>query len=696
MPVTYHRDGAVGVITIANPPVNAMSLAVRQGLVEAADAFAADEQARSAVLLCDGRTWVAGADISEFGKPPVEPYLPDVINHLEALEKPVVAAIHGTALGGGLELALGAHVRIAAPTARMGLPEVTLGLLPGAGGTQRVPRLTGLAPALEMMTSARQIPAPEALEMGLIDRLAGGDLTAEAMDFARELAGSAPRRTGDLPMPDNDPALVAEMKAKLARKHPGQVAQARAIDAVIEGLDLPLVEGIAQERAKFLELMQTPQRAAMIHAFFSERAVAQLPEIAGVTPRAFDRIGVIGGGTMGAGIAVSALLAGLDVTLIERDDAAAEKAAAGVTKMLEGSVKRGKLKADKRDAILSGSFRAAGDYAALSQADLIIEAVFEKMEVKEEVFTRLDAIAKPGAILATNTSYLDVNRIADVTSRPQDVIGLHFFSPAHVMRLLEVVVADKTAPEVTATGFALARKLKKIAVRAGVCDGFIGNRILSHYRTAADAMVLDGASPYQIDRALTDFGFAMGPYAVSDLAGLDIGYFTRQRKAADWHPRDRVPVFADRLYEQGHLGRKSGQGYYIYDADTPNGRQDPALADLLAQVRADLGITPRDFTDAEIVARYMAAMVNESARVVQDGTALRPLDVDVVLLNGYGFPRWRGGPLHWADQQGLAGIVADIEAFAETDDHYWQVAPLLRDLAQRGGSFAELNEGKPA
>ena len=696
MSVTYHRDGAVGIITIANPPVNAMSLAVRSGLMDAAAAFAADDQALSGVILCDGRTWVAGADISEFGKPPMQPFLPDVIDRVERLEKPVVAAIHGTALGGGLELALGAHARIAAPAAKMGLPEVTLGLLPGAGGTQRVPRLAGLKAALEMITSARQVPAPEAQELGLIDRIATGDLTQDAMAFARELAGSAPRRTGDLPTPENDPALVADIKASLARKVPGQIAQARAVDGVVEGLGLSLAEGMAQERAKFQELMQTPQRAAMIHAFFSERAVAQLPEIKGVTPRAFDRIGVIGGGTMGAGIAVSALLAGLDVTLIERDYDTAQKAAAGVAKMLEGSVKRGKLKADKRDAILTGSFRAAGDYAALAQADLIIEAVFEKMEVKEDVFTRLDAVAKPGAILATNTSYLDVNRIAAVTSRPQDVIGLHFFSPAHVMRLLEVVVADQTAPDVTATGFALARKLKKIAVRAGVCDGFIGNRILSHYRTAADAMVLDGASPYQIDRALTDFGFAMGPYAVSDLAGLDIGYFTRQRKAADLHPRDRVPVFADRLYEQGHLGRKSGQGYYIYDADSPNGRQDPALEGLLTQVRADLGITPRDFTDAEIVARYMAAMVNESARVVQDGTALRPLDVDVVLLNGYGFPRWRGGPLHWADHQGLASIVADIETFAETDDHYWQVAPLLRDLAQQGRSFAELNEGKTA
>ncbi|RJE80368.1 FAD-dependent oxidoreductase [Paracoccus sp. JM45] len=696
MSVTYHRDGAVGIITIANPPVNAMSLAVRSGLMDAAAAFATDDQALSGVILCDGRTWVAGADISEFGKPPIQPFLPDVIDTIERLEKPVVAAFHGTALGGGLELALGAHARIAAPAARMGLPEVTLGLLPGAGGTQRVPRLAGLKAALEMITSARQVPASEAQELGLIDRIATGDLTQDAMAFARELAGSTPRRTGDLPTPDNDPALVADIKASLARKVPGQIAQARAVDAVVEGLGVPLAEGMAQERAKFQELMQTPQRAAMIHAFFSERAVAQLPEIADVKPRVFDRIGVIGGGTMGAGIAVSALLAGLDVTLIERDDAAAEKAAAGVAKILEGSVKRGKLRADKCDAILANSFRAAGDYAALAQADLIIEAVFEKMEVKEDVFTRLDAIAKPGAILATNTSYLDVNRIAAVTSRPQDVIGLHFFSPAHVMRLLEVVVADHTAPDVTATGFALARKLKKIAVRAGVCDGFIGNRILSHYRMAADAMVLDGASPYQIDRALTDFGFAMGPYAVSDLAGLDIGYFTRQRKAADLHPRDRVPVFADRLYEQGHLGRKSGQGYYIYDADSPNGRQDPALAGLLEQVRADLGITPRDFTDAEIVARYMAAMVNESARVVQDGIALRPLDVDVVLLNGYGFPRWRGGPLHWADHQGLASIVADIETFAETDDHYWQVAPLLRDLAQQGRSFAALNEGKPA
>lgn len=691
MSVTYRRDGHIGVITIDNPPVNALSQAVRAGLMQAAGDFAADDRAQAAVIVCAGRTWVAGADISEFGKQPAEPFLPDVIARIEALEKPVVGALHGTALGGGLELALGAHARIAAPTARMGLPEVTLGLLPGAGGTQRLPRLVGLEPALKAITSARQIPAPEAAELGLVDRIAEGDLTSAAIALAEELAGQPPRRTCDLPAPAADPALAEALKARLARSARGQIAQPTAVDVVTEGLTLPFAEGMAQERAAFRALMDSPQRAALIHAFFAERAVAHLPEIQGVDPRPLDRIGVIGGGTMGAGIAVAALLAGLDVTLVERDAQAADKARATVAKLLEGSVKRGKVAAARRDAILSGSFRTDIDYAALVQADLIVEAVFESMEVKEQVFRALDRVAKPGAVLATNTSYLDVNRIADATGRPADVIGLHFFSPAHVMRLLEVVVADRTAPDVVATGFALAKRLKKIAVRAGVCDGFIGNRILSHYRAAVDAMVLDGASPYQLDRALVDFGFAMGPYAVSDLAGLDIGYMTRQRKAADRHPRDRVPVFADRLYEQGRLGRKTGRGYYIYGDGDP--QEDPELAPLLDRVRADLGIAPRSFTDEEIVARTMAAMVNEAARVVGDGTALRPLDVDVVMLNGYGFPRWRGGPMHWADRQGLQAILDDIRRFAAADNHFWQPADLLCDLVAGGRGFADLNEG---
>jgi 3-hydroxyacyl-CoA dehydrogenase len=692
MIVNYQREGVIGVITIDNPPVNATSQGVRAGLMDALAALNADVGAQAAVILCAGPTWVAGADIAEFGKPPMIPHLPDVIDRIEASGKPVVAAIHGTALGGGLEIALGAHARIAAHDARLGLPEVTLGLMPGAGGTQRLPRLVGLAASLDMITSARQVGVAEALKIGLIDRIATGDLTRAAMQFARELAGEQPRRTSEIAAPTVDAALADSIKASLTATAPGQVARPRAVDAVIEGLSLPFDQGMAQERAKFMELMDTPQRAALIHAFFAERAVTNLPDLKYVPARSVDRIGVIGGGTMGAGIAVSALLADLDVTLVERDAKAAERAAAGIGRMLEASVGRGKLTSDRRDAILSESFRAVGDYEALSDADLIVEAVFEKMEVKEQVFARLDAVARPGAVLATNTSYLDVNRIAQATGRPQDVIGLHFFSPAHVMRLLEVVVADRTAPDVVAAGFALARKLKKIAVRAGVCDGFIGNRMLAHYRAAADAMVLDGASPYQIDRALTEFGFAMGPYAVSDLAGLDIGYLTRQRMAAERHPRDRVPVFADRLYELGRLGRKTGRGYYIYDDKEPKGREDPELAGLLDQVRADLGIAPRDFDDAEIVARYMAAMVNEGARVVGDGIAARPLDVDVVLLNGYGFPRWRGGPMHWADAQGLPCIAADIERFSRQDDHFWRIAPLLRDLAAKGGRFGDLNQ----
>ncbi|SNT73045.1 3-hydroxyacyl-CoA dehydrogenase NAD-binding domain-containing protein [Paracoccus seriniphilus] len=698
MTATYARDGAIAIIEINNPPVNAASAALRAGLADAIGRFAGDDLARVAILQCAGRTWIAGADISEFGKPPQPPLLPDVIAQIEAMPKPVIAAMHGTALGGGLEVALGAHYRIAAAGAEMGLPEVTLGILPGAGGTQRLPRLVGLAPAVDLITSARRIGAEEALKIGLIDRIAEGDLNEAAREYAQSLvdAQAGPRPCAAMAPPQIDEDLVAGLRARLAKRYPGQIAQLRAVDSVVEGGLLPLPEGLAQEREKFTELMDSPQRSALIHAFLSERAVAHLPELEGVLPRDLTQLGVIGGGTMGAGIAASALLSGLAVTLTERDRPAADRAAGTVAGILRGAVKRGKITQSRCDAILAEKFTSADSYDALTDADLIIEAVFEKIEVKQQVFSALDRVAKAGAVLATNTSYLDVDRIAEMTSRPQDVIGLHFFSPAHVMRLLEVVAAGKTAPDVVATGFLLARRLGKIGVRAGNCDGFIGNRILTHYRAAADAMVLDGASPYQIDRAVTAFGFAMGPYAVSDLAGLDIGYFTRQRRAPDRHSRDRIPVFADRLYELGRLGRKTGRGYYIHDEDSPGGREDPELADLLTQVRGELGLVEKSFTDDEIVARYMAAMVNEGARVVADGTALRPLDVDVVMLNGYGFPRWRGGPMHWADQYGLASILKDIEGYSREDDHFWQAAPLLRQLVESGRDFADLNRGKTA
>lgn len=689
--VTYEPAGEIGYIIVNNPPVNALSAAVRKGLADAVAAFAADA-AQVAVLYCEGRTFIAGADISEFGKPPVEPFLPDVIDAIESSAKPIVAALHGTVLGGGLEVALGAHARVAVTGTKVGLPEVTLGLMPGAGGTQRLPRAIGVEKAAEVITSGRQIGAEEAVALGILDAVADGDARGVGTAEARQWLTRAPRRLSELPAPTIDTAALDALRAKVRKAARGQVAQPRALEAMIEGLAMPFAEGMKHERKAFMDLMQTPERAALIHAFFAERASGTVP--AGVTPRKFDRVGIIGGGTMGQGIAASALNAGLDVTLIERDQVAADKAAAAIGKMQDGAVKRGKLAQADRDAMMTHRFRTATDYAALSDVDLVIEAVFENMEVKQDVFRQLDRVCRPGAVLATNTSYLDVNQIAQATSRPADVIGLHFFSPANVMRLLEIVIADATAQDVLATAFALARRMGKIAVPSGVCDGFIGNRILSAYRTAADHVVLDGASPYQVDRAVTGFGFPMGPYQVGDLAGLDIGYATRQRKAATRDPRERVPVFADRLAEAGRLGRKTGRGYYIYDDQSPKGRADPELEPMVAEVRAELGLTPRDFTDDEIRDRYMAAMVNESARILDEQIASKPSDIDAVLLHGYGFPRHKGGPMHWADAYGLDRIVANIREYAKADAYAWQLSPLLERLADTGGKFADLNGGK--
>ncbi|WP_406707365.1 3-hydroxyacyl-CoA dehydrogenase NAD-binding domain-containing protein [Tritonibacter mobilis] len=691
-PVLMEVVDDIAVIAIANPPVNALSHAVRSGLDAAFAEIARRDDVKAVVIYGTDRTFIAGADIREFGKPPQEPFLPDLINRIEACTVPVVAALHGTALGGGLEVALGAHYRVAVPNARFGLPEVTLGILPGAGGTQRLPRLAGVEFALEAITSGRQISADEALKTGVIDRISDtSDVREMGLTYARELvaSGATPRRTSEL-----SPAPVAAevfdaARTRLAKKARGQLAPQNCIKAVEGATRLSFAEGLANERALFQELMESDQRAALIHAFFAERQVAKVPEIKDVAPRAIDQIGVIGGGTMGAGIAVSALLAGLQVTLIERDADAVARAEANVSKTLQGSVKRGKLSQEKYDAIMDGTFRASDDYATLAEADVVIEAVFESMEVKKDVFTKLDAICKPGAVLASNTSYLDVNEIAAMTSRPEDVIGLHFFSPAHVMRLLEIVVADKTAPEVTATGFALAKRLKKVAVRAGVCDGFIGNRILSHYRKAGDGAVLAGASPFEVDRALVNFGLAMGPYAVSDLAGLDIGWATRKRLAPTRDPREVYAEFADRLCEAGHFGRKTGKGFYVYgeEGQVPNGE----VLEHIATERAAKGIAAREISEQEIVDRYMAAMVNEAARVVEEGIALRPLDVDVTLLNGYGFPRWRGGPMQYADTVGLDKILADIERFAQEDDFLWQPASLLKRLVAEGKTFADLN-----
>ncbi|MBD3664562.1 3-hydroxyacyl-CoA dehydrogenase NAD-binding domain-containing protein [Sulfitobacter aestuariivivens] len=690
--VTYTRHDEIAVLRIANPPVNALSQAVRQGLSDAMDRAESEDGVKAVLIVGDGRAFIAGADIKEFGKPPMEPNLPDLCTRIEASPLLVVASMHGVSLGGGLEVALGCHYRVAQPSARVGLPEVHLGILPGAGGTQRLPRLTGAEKAVEAITTGRHIKAPEALELGIIDKIEEGDPETVGLAYARDLLASNAARRPVSEMPNPQGIDWDATHAALLKKGRGQLSPATAMRAVQAASELPFDEGIKRERELFMDLMNTDQRKGLIHAFFNERAVSNLPELKGVAPRALQSIGVIGGGTMGAGIATACLLSGLNVVMIEMSDDAAEAAKGRIGGNLAGALKRGKINQEKHDNLLSIALEVSQNYDSLKDVDLVIEAVFEEMDVKKQVFAKLDAACKPGCVLASNTSYLDVNEIAASTTRPADVIGLHFFSPAHVMKLLEVVVADQTAPDVVATGFALGKMLGKVAVRAGVCDGFIGNRILSTYRAVAGHMVLDGASPFQIDDALTDFGFAMGPFAVADLAGLDIGWATRKRKAATRHPDERVPTYIDRLCEQGHYGQKTGEGYYIYEKGKRGGTPNPKILELIKDEQQTLGITPRDFSDAEIVRRYMCAMVNEAAEVVGEGIARRPLDVDMTLLFGYGFPRYWGGPMKWADIQGLDAVLADIERYGQEDAWFWQPAPLLKQLVAEGRTFDDLNK----
>ena len=690
--VEYEKLGEIAILAANNPPVNALGIDVRSGLwagIERAES----EGARAVLIYGEGRTFFAGADIREFGKPPQDPLLPALCDRIEASRLLVIAALHGTALGGGLEVALSCHYRIAVPSAKVGLPEVNLGILPGAGGTQRLPRLTGARAALDMITTGRHVPAPEALELGVLDRVLDGDPRQIGLEFATELLQSnAPRRPiCELPAPegiDFDAAYDTVL-----RKGRGQMSPAVAVRAVQAACEAEsFADGLARERELFHGLLASDQRKGLIHAFFAERAVSKLPELKDIAPRDLHQIGVIGGGTMGAGIATSVLLAGLPVTLIEMSQDAAHAARDRIAANLSGAVKRGKLSQKEHDEILSNRLGLATEYSALGTADLVIEAVFEDMEVKKQVFSQLDEVCKSGAVLATNTSYLDINEIAQATRRPGDVIGLHFFSPAHVMKLLEIVVADQTTPDVAATGFALGRRLRKVSVRAGVCDGFIGNRILNTYRTCADHMVLDGASPYQIDSALTEFGFAMGPFSVSDLAGLDIGWAARKRKrAAGLDAGARDSSYADKLCEAGHFGQKTGKGYYIYEPGKRGGVPNPDVMPLIEADRVAQGLTPRTFSDEEIVRRYLVAMVNEAAKVVGEGIAHRPLDVDVVLLYGYGFPRFWGGPLKWADIQGLPQILSDIRRWSQEDPYFWKPAPLLEELVAKGGCFEDLN-----
>ncbi|RQS57395.1 3-hydroxyacyl-CoA dehydrogenase NAD-binding domain-containing protein [Burkholderia sp. Bp8984] len=694
--VARERRDKVLVVTIDHPPVNALSADVRRGLADALDAAQADAAIRAVLIVGAGRNFIAGADIREFGKPPVPPSLPDVCERIESSAKPVVVALHGATLGGGLEVALAAHYRLAVPGAKLGLPEVTLGLLPGAGGTQRAPRLIGAQAALDLMMTGRHASAEEALALGLVDRVAHSDDTlAEGLAYAQELVslGAPARRTRDAQgLADRAAAQAAidAARAELPKKSRGLFSPAKIVDAVEAALTLSFDAGMKLERSLFLQCVDSPQRAGLVHAFFAEREAAKAPEARRASARPVERIGVVGGGTMGAGIAVAALDAGLPVTMIERDEASLARGRAHVEKVYDGLVAKGRMTPAAHAARLA-RFKGSTSYDALAQADVVIEAVFEDMAVKKAVFAELARACKPGAVLATNTSYLDIDELAAGIDRPADVIGLHFFSPANVMKLLEIVVPARVADDVVATAFALAKQLKKTPVRAGVCDGFIGNRILAVYRTAADYLMEDGASPYQIDRVVREFGFPMGPFQVVDLAGGDIGWATRKRRAATRDPRARYVEISDRLCERGWFGQKTGRGYYLYPDGARVGTPDPEVEAIVADERAKKGIAPRTFTDDEILRRYLAAMINEGANVVHEKIALRPLDVDAVFLYGYGFPRHRGGPMHYADTVGLANVLADIRAFAQEDPLFWKPSPLLVELVGRGADFASLN-----
>ena len=689
---SYAVHGPVAVVTLNNPPVNGLGHALRSGIVAALDQALADPQVQAIVLTGSARAFSGGADVREFGTPKAgqEPTLPSVIRALDGATKPVVAAIAGVCLGGGLELALGCHYRVALPDASLGLPEVKLGLLPGAGGTQRLPRLIGLEPALNMIVSGQPVPANAFAGTPLVHALIEGDLVEGAVAFAAQVAarGEPLPRARDLKVkqPNADAFLQFARNTVAAASKPFP-APLQCVEAVAASLK-PFDEGLQTERTLFQALMQTPESRALRHVFQAERAAAKVPGLPeGTVLRPIARVGVIGAGTMGGGITMNFLNAGIPVVLLEMKQEALDRGLATIRKNYENSMKKGKLKPEQVEQRM-GLITPTLEYAALKDADLIVEAVFEEMGVKEAVFRQLDAVAKPGAILASNTSYLDIDRIATFTQRPQDVIGLHFFSPANVMRLLEIVRGAQTAPDVLATSLQLAKQIKKVAVVSGVCDGFIGNRMLARYGAAAQGLINAGALPQQIDGALQKFGLAMGPFRMGDLAGLDIGWATRKRKAAEAGV-EMKPIVADKLCEAGRFGQKTGAGWYRYEAGNRTPLPDSVTEQLIADYRTAHGITPRKIGDEEIVERCIFALVNEGARILEEGIAARASDIDLVYLNGYGFPLHRGGPMLYADTVGLPQVVRSLRRFAAEPgaDASWQPAPLLVRLAEEGRSF---------
>lgn len=648
--VTIEIEDEIAIVTVDNPPVNALGHAVRVGLADAVAATDANDAVKAVVLIAAGRSFMAGADISEFGKPLAEPGLPDVVLMIEGATKPWVAAIHGTALGGGLEVALGCHYRVVDPAAKLGVPEVHLGLIPGAGGTVRLPRVVPVAKAAEMVATGRPIGAKDAAACGLADAVTGADLRGDAVAFARGIVGQEKPKAllERAPVEPLDTEAWGAVAGKLVAKARGQNSVIRGVDAVADAVRLDGLVALDNERDIFIELMKDPQSAALRHVFFAERSVSKVDAIKGVKPRDLRHVGVIGGGTMGAGICVALLLAGMSVTMIERDADAVAAGQARVADTLAASVKRGLISDDKRAALL-GMFAGDFVYDALDTVDLVIEAVFEDMGVKKQVMAELDRVTKPEAVLATNTSYLDVNEIAASVKDPSRVIGLHFFSPAHVMKLLEIVRPDALADDVLATGFALGKMLRKISVPAGVCDGFIGNRILTAYRRECDSMVEDGAAPEEVDAAMKAYGFPMGIFAMQDMAGLDIGWAARKRRAPTRDPKERYVRIADRLCELGRFGQKTGSGWFNYPEGSRRGEPDPIVEAIILEEAVASGVTRRSFTAEEIMDRILGAMASEGEAILAEGIAESAAAIDVVMINGYGFPRHKGGPMFAAN-----------------------------------------------
>jgi 3-hydroxyacyl-CoA dehydrogenase len=680
-PISTRHHGDILIIESNNPPVNALSAAVRQGLVDAIEQAEADDSVKAVVIACEGQTFFAGADITEFGKPPIMPWLPQVVDRIEDCTKPVVAAIHGTALGGGLEVALGCHYRVAVPTAKLGTPEVKLGLLPGAGGTQRLPRVAGVELALQMCATGNPIGAKQAYEAGLVDRIVEGELLAHAVAFAEEVREVRPfskssERTDRVE--NVDAGVFDEFRKANARKFKGFEAPEANIRAVQVASQKPYSEGVIEERKLFMELMSGTQAKAQQYFFFAERKAAKIDDIPEDTkPREIRRVGVIGAGTMGGGISMNFLTAGIPVTIVEMGQEALDRGTGLMRKNYEASAAKGRFTSEQVEKAM-GLLSPTLDFEALADCDLIIEAVYENMDVKKEVFAKLDRIAKRGAILASNTSYLNVNEIAASTSRPQDVLGMHFFSPANVMKLLEVVRGAKTAPDVLLTAMQLGKRIRKVPVVAGVCHGFIGNRMLMPRQIEATKLLLEGATPEQVDKVHVEFGMPMGPFQMADLAGVDIG----------WH-RDpnRIENLRDALCAIERWGQKKGAGFYDYD-EKRRPSPSPVVQQIIEKFAADNGFERRNISDQEIVERTIYPMVNEGAKILEEGMAQRASDIDVVWVYGYGWPVYKGGPMYWADNiEGLTKIVAGLKQQEERMKPDFTFSKLLLGKAEKGEKF---------